>query len=231
MFPISLGLTKIDLDKEALDYLKGVDTRKIIYEGEYNGDIFCDDLPISHNGNISIDKNVLSNEICSSITRQANDAINEFVRGYLRIEFGGEFFINRSWVLEHRKDHWAQPHTHPNSVLSGVIYLDVPDDSGNIKFHKPDGYHNQLNTDTFRFVFNEYETHNCENWSITPETGDLILFPSHLKHSVCVNKSGNTRWSLGFDCFVDGLLDAYDSRRLYVSGSKDFHEMSSGAGY
>jgi len=217
LFPISVCSTKVSIDPSVLDYLKGVETRKIVYEGEYNGNIFCDDLPISHNGNMSLDKNVLSDEICSPVKKQIDEAINEFVRGYFKINFDGEFFINRSWVLEHKENHWSQPHSHPNSALSGVLYLDVPENSGNIKFHKPDNYHNQLNTDTLSFVFHEYDIQNSDTWTIVPEDGVLLLFPSHIRHSVGVNSSGKTRWCVSFDCFVKGLLDSYDSRRLYIN--------------
>ena len=216
-FPISIGSTKVSIDPSVLDYLKGVETRKIIYAGEYNGNIFCEGSPISHNGSMSLSKNILSDEICSSIKNQIDEAINEFVRGYLRINFDGKFFINRSWVLEHRENHWSQPHSHPNSILSGVLYLDVPENSGNIRFHKPDNYHNQLNTDTINFVVHEYNIQNSDTWTIVPEDGDLLLFPSHLRHSVAVNSSGKTRWSLSFDCYVEGLLDSYDMRRLYLN--------------
>ncbi|MEE3193877.1 MAG: TIGR02466 family protein, partial [Candidatus Poribacteria bacterium] len=102
-------------------------------------------------------------------------------------------------------------HSHPNSILSGVLYLDVPEGSGEIQFDKPDNYHNWINTDTLRFMVNEWHEYNCDAWRIPPQAGEMLIFPSHLKHQITVNVTKESRWSLSFDCFLEGLLDSGDS--------------------
>ena len=79
------------------------------------------------------------------------------------MKFDGKFFVHRSWVLEQKTGHWSHKHTHPNSILSGVMYLDVPEGSGEIQFDKPENYHNWINTDTLRFMVEEYHQYNCHN--------------------------------------------------------------------
>ena len=91
-----------------------------------------------------------------------------------------------------------------------MLYLDVPEGSGEIQFHKPDNYHNWINTDTLRFMVNEWYEYNCDTWSMPPQTGQMFIFPSHLRHSVDTNVTKESRWSLAFDCFLEGLLDSGD---------------------
>jgi len=72
-------------------------------------------------------------------------------------------------------------HNHKNkSKISGVFYLDVPNNSGNIFFRMG-------------------KTHELEIPSIT---GKLILFPSPLNHFVTKNNSDLNRISLAFNCFT-----------------------------
>ena len=41
---------------------------------------------------------------------------------------------------------------------------------------------------------------------ITPEPGDIILFPSHLEHRVLENDSNMPRYSLAFNFFARGTV-------------------------
>jgi len=64
-------------------------------------------------------------------------------------------------------------HTHHKGWMSGVCYLDVPQsDSGKLQF----------DTET-----------------IEPKTGDLVVFPSDLPHSVSVYEGSLPRLSIAFD--------------------------------
>ena len=197
LFPISIYAGDVTFSDELLVHLKGLDQQKIIYNGSYNG-------------NITNDKQVLNHDICAPLKEQVQVGMNEFILNYYKVQFDGKFFIHRSWVLEHQPGHWSQPHSHPNSILSGVLYLDVPADSGEIQFHKPDNYHNWINTATLRFMVDEFHEYNCDTWRIPPYTGQMFIFPSHLRHSVELNVTQESRWSLAFDCFLEGLLDSGD---------------------
>ena len=189
LFPISIYQGEVTFSDELVVYLKGLDQDKI----EYNG---------SYSGNITNDKQVLNHDICAPLKEQVQAGIDEFLFDYFKMKFDGKFFVHRSWVLEHKTGHWSQKHTHPNSILSGVLYLDVPEGSGEIQFDKPENYHNWINTDTLRFMVEEFHQHNCDIWRIFPHTGAMLIFPSHLKHSVMANQAKESRWSLSFDCFL-----------------------------
>ena len=66
------------------------------------------------------------------------------------------------------------------SELSGVYYLHVPDNSGDIHFRKKD------DDETFE-------------WEIKSQTGKLVLFDSNIEQSVPENKSKENRISIAFN--------------------------------
>ena len=75
-------------------------------------------------------------------------------------------------------------HDHKNkAVISGVYYLDIHDNSGDIHFRSK-----------VKEKWNE--------WSLKPETGKMILFDSKLEHSVSENKSCHPRISLAFNLYT-----------------------------
>ena len=209
LFPISIYSGDVTFSDEELLFFKGLEQEKIISEGTYNG-------------NITPDKQVLNHDICAPLKEQVQAGLDEFLLNYYKIKFDGKFFVHRSWVLEHQPGHSAGAHSHPNSILSGVLYLDVPTDSGQIQFDKPDNYHNWINTDTLRFMVNEWHSYNCNSWRVIPYAGQLLIFPSHLKHQVTRNETKESRWSLAFDCFLEGLLDSGDTatRGPYITAYK-----------
>ena len=69
------------------------------------------------------------------------------------------------------------------AVNSGVYYLDIHDNSGDIHFRSK-----------VKEKWNE--------WSLKPETGKMILFDSKLEHSVSENKSCHPRISLAFNLYT-----------------------------
>ena len=45
---------------------------------------------------------------------------------------------------------------------------------------------------------------NSESWWLPVKTGQIMLFPSSLSHSVSIKKGTNTRVSLAFNVFIKG---------------------------
>ena len=86
-------------------------------------------------------------------------------------------------------------HTHPHSVISGVYYIDAPEENmGNIRFYRDDAaeYYmpdNCTANNSFTALSVEYP----------PKAGILLLFPSWLKHSVQGNMSNKNRVSMSFN--------------------------------
>ena len=137
-------------------------------------------------------------ELCS-----LKEDIYKFIEEYKQIvidpkrEF--DLIITQSWLNWTDTNGSVHPHRHPNSYISGVIYL------------------NALEGDTISFTNtvyqplqitpNNYTEHNSIEWTIPVKTGDILIFPSGLQHTVHQrNIEGETRISLAFNIFPRGDL-------------------------
>ena len=86
-------------------------------------------------------------------------------------------------------------HIHPNSVLSGTIYIAVPEGAGAIQFEDPRlGFMmaapklvSDIPDTEKRFV------------SIAPQPGDILIWESWLRHQVLMNRSEDARISISFN--------------------------------
>jgi predicted 2-oxoglutarate/Fe(II)-dependent dioxygenase YbiX len=87
-------------------------------------------------------------------------------------------------------------HLHANSMVSGVLYLTDVHDDARLVFHKPEGGQFVLSNSHAGVSLNQY---NASRRQVGPTSaGDLILFPSHLLHSVPANP-GTRRMTLAFN--------------------------------
>ncbi|MBT3179302.1 MAG: hypothetical protein HOB40_01595 [Candidatus Marinimicrobia bacterium] len=90
-------------------------------------------------------------------------------------------------------------HNHKkNAVVSGVYYLDIPIDSGDIQFRKK-------------------EKDEWVYWTEQSKTGKMILFDSKLEHSVSKNKSGRNRISIAFNLYALPLKIEIDSNQYSLN--------------
>jgi len=92
------------------------------------------------------------------------------------------------WANVNSKSGYNIAHTHVGSVVSGVIYLQATT-TGMIEFH-PANYIYKTNHPCW-FYNGSMQYH--------PEDGDIILFPSHLMHSVEPNPVDRERINIAFN--------------------------------
>jgi hypothetical protein len=90
-------------------------------------------------------------------------------------------------------------HYHPNSYLSGIIYLNADKLQDKIYFVRP-------GRDFFNIQTENYNLSNSETWFFTTGTKDIVIFPSKLEHYVEVAPSEETRISLSFNTFFKGSI-------------------------
>ena len=63
----------------------------------------------------------------------------------------------------------------------------------------------------FKLNFEKFNSVNSETFYLPLVSGELILFPSHLRHSVPRNTSDEVRVSLSFNTFVTESLGSEQS--------------------
>jgi len=108
-------------------------------------------------------------------------------------------YITQSWLNYTDKGQFHHSHEHPNSIVSGVLYINADKNNDQIKFYKRHFPEIKINT-------KEYNYFNSTSWNFKVETGDLILFPSGLTHNVDSKEGNNTRISLAFNTFIKGKI-------------------------
>jgi len=198
LFAIPLYQSKIDsVSQEDIDFIKSLSYER---------------MP-ADNGDYTVSKNILDIPQLCSLKALIQQQIDHFVYEILDCDKNVKFEIQNSWANRHGKLDFAGSHRHSNSLISGVFYLEVAQDTGAIVFQKDKSYYN-LWTDTVEVGFN-YQTHedqtrlnvfNADAWGIYPKQNEIVLFPSLLYHSVSENTSDKIRYSLAFNVFPRGNL-------------------------
>ena len=114
-----------------------------------------------------------------------------------------EIDITQSWLNKSGKNGSHRIHSHPNSFVSGVFYIQLDDDMPQLNFYR------QI-PPAFLLDSNIITDFTTDYFSLNAEKGTLVLFPSYLKHAVPENKSEKDRISLSFNTFPKGAFGNYD---------------------
>lgn len=159
----------------------------------------------------SVNKYVLHLNELRILKNKIMEHVNFFIYDFLDVKNNMTFNIENSWVNKHYRNDYSSEHYHGNSLISGVVYLDIDENTGPITFYK-DKTHYNLWTETVRVDFNyqdnpEFQNanlYNAKSIEFLPQKNDIILFPSLLNHEVSHNESDIERYSLAFNLFPRG---------------------------
>ena len=89
-------------------------------------------------------------------------------------------------------------HSHPGALLSGVLWVKVPKDSGKFYFVLPDSYFQpELVVNTEESYANEINLFG--GYPVDDREGRMMIFPSNMPHRVTMNKSTEDRISISFN--------------------------------
>lgn len=105
--------------------------------------------------------------------------------------------ITQSWFNYTGNNQFHHRHDHPNSVVSGVFYIQSNKLTDKIFFYKK--------LSNLRLPTENFNPYNSESWWFEAVPRQLILFPSTLEHSVETLKDYvGTRVSMSFNTFFTG---------------------------
>jgi uncharacterized protein (TIGR02466 family) len=196
LFPIPLLIIPYEqpIDKE-LTYLKTISYR----EQQQNGNFRSDDSYLLRNKEFKNIKNFLG----EAVDRYTKKVLNSKQR----------LVITQCWANRNPKGSKHHEHVHPNSIVSGVMYFQINEKLPPISFGKD-------RQDGIKLDPIKYNHLNSESFMLPCKSGELILFPSSLKHWVPINKGDEDRISVSFNTFcIDTIgseqaLTHLDVRRL-----------------
>jgi len=117
----------------------------------------------------------------------------------MRVDYG-DIRITGCWgnVSSPGADH--HQHSHPNNYLSGCYYLQADKGADTITFYDPKPRQNIRPPTTALSIETAEEVH------MQIESGDLILFPNWLVHSVGENRSPRNRISIAFNVMFSNYM-------------------------
>ena len=112
--------------------------------------------------------------------------------------------MTQCWTNKNPPNSKHHEHVHPNSIISGVFYFRQSKTLPPIQFSKSIQEGIKLNPE-------KYNQLNSETFLLPMVDGELVLFPSSLRHSVPFNKGNETRYSMSFNTFCIDELGSRDS--------------------
>lgn len=117
-----------------------------------------------------------------------------------------EFYVGRCWpVVQIGNGYAGVLHHHGAAAFSGVFYLQTPDGSGGLEFHKP----TRAAYDTFPKTSSSGLTYVTANYQAVENR--LVMFSGELMHRRLANSGGTAdqRVAIAFDLFAMADIGAY----------------------
>jgi uncharacterized protein (TIGR02466 family) len=157
------------------------------------------DLIINGNNKNYFSKNTQILNCYPELKQIVEDKLNYFVQNIFG-EASSTLKLTQSWMNVNPKGSFHHKHNHINSIVSGVVYLSVDDESGNFVIYKERQGRLLTNniTKENEFTFQRYV--------FKPNNFDMYLFPSNMQHSVEINRSNTDRISISFNSFYNCIL-------------------------
>lgn len=127
-----------------------------------------------------------------------------------------ELKITQSWANRTDQSQAHHPHVHPNSIVSGIYYLNA---SCSTVFEIPSIWKTFYNSESVQSPFQLGQSLNLflpEDFEavlhrIDATPGTLLLFPSTLRHGVEDNPYNESRYTLSFNTFPCGDVGNFRS--------------------
>jgi uncharacterized protein (TIGR02466 family) len=155
------------------------------------------------NGNFkSKDSYILKNEQLKDIKNFIVETVDKYCEKILNTK--QRLVITQSWFNKNPTGSKHHEHVHPNSIISGVMYFQIDQTLPPIQFSKS-------NQDGVKLDPIKYNVLNSDTFLLPCKPGELLLFPSNLRHSVPINTGMPDRISLSFNTFSIDVLGSEDS--------------------
>ena len=180
-----------------------------IYISKLNREISIEELSFINKNKLDVYKNegnttsndnyILNNKEFKNLKEELDLRVQDYFAKIISPVNNIEHYITQSWLNYTETNQYHHKHEHPNSLVSGVLYINCHEEYDKIKFFN-DKYK------IIKLEVKEWNLWNSESWWFAVKTGDIILFPSSLTHMVETKQGTNTRISLAFNVFIKGTV-------------------------
>ena len=147
------------------------------------------------------DQYVLDRPEFANIRKFIQTKLDEYLHEVYAPKNDLKIYITQSWMS------WLNPgqnfhkHYHQNSLVSGCLYFNADRNQDAFILHKEE--YQQIYIPAMPSLTNKW---NSQMATIPINTGDLILFPSKLTHSVAPTQGQHIRATLAFNSFIKGSI-------------------------
>tara|TARA_R100001015_G_C4628258_1_gene188335 strand:+ start:2189 stop:2812 length:624 start_codon:yes stop_codon:yes gene_type:complete len=188
IFPTPIYTIKIDREftKQELNFVKQQKKHCSKNDGNFN----------------TLDNYILNRKEFKNIKKFLDKCCKDYLDTVICPKNNLELYITQSWLNYTEANQYHHRHEHPNSVVSGVLYIDSDIKNDKILFTNGKGYE-QIKPET---ADNKWNLWNSKTWFFNVETGNLFMFPSSTTHQVETKQGNNTRISLAFNTFYKGSV-------------------------
>ena len=135
--------------------------------------------------------------------KRVSDLIDKAVNDYFKRVFAPErnvrLYVTQSWANYSKKGQFHHKHHHPNSIVSGVLYVNAVPEIDRIYFYSDKEPMLEITT-------KDWNVWNSKSWWLPVATNNIVLFPSTFTHMVEEVINADERVSISFNTFVIGEI-------------------------
>ena len=183
LFPTAVGFYEMDkpVTEKELQFIKDLETR-------------------NNEGNaVSIDNYLLKSKEMKRMAAFIDKSVQSYFKEVYAPKYEVKPYVTQSWANYTNKGQFHHKHNHHNSFISGVFYVSADPAKDRIFFYK-DGYQ-QIKVTT-----EDWNQWNSGSWWYEVAAGKVVLFPSNLIHMVETVQTEDTRISIAFNTFLEGVI-------------------------
>lgn len=150
----------------------------------------------------TVGKNVLDDPELSDIRKFVDGSLDWYVKNIQKPKDEFEVYLTQSFVNLISDGQGHHVHMHPNSYLSGVLYIQANQDNDSITFLGEPAASPKF----FSLPTDDFNVFNSHRWSMPVWTGRLLIFPSNVPHQVITVHNSYERVSVAFNTFIRGQI-------------------------
>jgi len=144
-------------------------------------------------------KRVLDEEPLKELKRFLQSSVDDYFQKTFATSNDVRLKITQSWLSRTHKGEAHHEHVHPNSVASGVFYINVSEHDGINFYRNEDNIWHEL-------LHQKDNYYNAHRYFVETKPGDILIFPSNIRHGVATVEHDAERLSLAFNTFFSGEL-------------------------
>ena len=166
--------------------------------------VSIDDLQLKKDasGTASTDAglNVLDDTRFSNVAKFIDYCVTDYLDKVVSYQYEN-YAVTHAWLNRASEGAFQGMHTHGNSIVSGVYYLQASSNNAPLIFEKTEAN----SAPYFAIAPREQTLYNSNRMALPPKSGTCFLFPSNIRHGYDIPNQGKDRISLAFNVMLTGL--------------------------